>query len=476
MSEKIMLPTPQQVCAQEWNKLITNQIQNALGARLQEKFTAANYPAGFNYDVKETFYNDDSLAALNSLVSESDGIPVINGVYTTLYKRVIGNLEYGISKKDRDTINKEQSEQQSLAGTIIDLYGSSGLDSEKQKYPDILYIMKRIKEVTGEDYAHVDMGAYPNLAPLCGKLSEYTRLAKTTLRLQNQWIAASDRLEAIQEHIESPSDDNGGLRTNAGKISVGWEQLPETEQLLDALKDTNSSVSISIKTDSFSEGESDVHFDSTVNARIPFNWFFNLNVEHEHSYDFSKYTAEDSKMDISITFNGITTLAVVPSPLSDNNNTGWFAKDILDDAAAKSGKDATGYQLHGSEFDPASLFGKNGKLRRMKTLVISQQPVISLTFTKFNYEEMQEIFTQETDVEFSILGGIISGSHHNEYSVSDRSYDAEKQELKVTINPPEIDSQGSIGKQTAYVLGGVVEAIEADSKAEGFAEYGFNIK
>jgi hypothetical protein len=69
-------------------------------------------------------------------------------VYSALYKRVIGSLEYGISNKDQETINQEQTAQAVLTETIINLYRSSGLDDEPQKYPSIMHIMKRIKEVS----------------------------------------------------------------------------------------------------------------------------------------------------------------------------------------------------------------------------------------------------------------------------------------------------------------------------------------
>lgn len=458
MAGNIMLPTPQEVCAKEWNKIVTNEVRSAMGAVLDGEFTAANYPAGFNYDLREQYYNADSLAALNSLVTGGGDMPAIGGVYSALYKRVIGNLEFGISSKDQATINQEQTAQAALTETIVNLYRSSGLDAEPQRYPTIMYIMKRIKEVSGASYMNVDMDEYPNLAQLCGKLSEYARLAVFTSKLQNTWAGARDRLEAIRDHIESPSDDNGGLRTGAGAsdVNIGWERLPETEQLLAELK-AEKKVSFTLTADSFSGSESSIHFESTVDVRVPFNWFFNLKAEHEHEYDFSEYAVDGSKMSVTMTFNGVTVLAAVPSPLSDDNKKGWFAEDILKDAAVKSGKDATGYMLHGSEFDPAALFGENGELRRMKTLVISQQPIISLHFEKFDSEGMQEAFTQATDVSFSFLGGLITGEHNNDYSFSDYHYNSESQTLDVSIVPAPIGSTGSAGKQTAFVLGGVVE-------------------
>jgi hypothetical protein len=436
--------------------MLKTEVENAIGSKLDGDFVAANYQPGFNYAIKQQYYNPDSLSALNSLVTETDGIPTIGGVCSTLYNQVIGSLEYGISSADQAKINQEETAQSALTGTIIDLYNDSGLDDPPKDYPTMLYIMNQIKTVTGTDYLHVDMQLYPNLSQLCNKLSEYARNAVFTTKFQNAWNDAYDRMEAIARNIKSPAAGNGGLATAAGTFSIGWDKLPETAQLLASLKQGNT-VSFSLTTDSFSESDSDLHFESHVTVKVPFNWFFNIKVRHEHSYDLSQYAQSESKLSVSVTFNGITTLAAVPTPLSDDNTKGWFAPDILAEAAAKSGKDATGYQLHGSEFDPAVLFGKNGELKRLKTFVISQQPVISLHFSKFDCTEMQKLFTQQTDIDFSLFGGIISGDHHNDYSFSDYAYNSDEQTLDVTISPAPIGDSGSTAKQTAFVLGGVAE-------------------
>lgn len=129
----------------------------------------------------------------------------------------------------------------------------------------------------------------------------------------------------------------------------------------------------------------------------------------------------------------------------------------MQEAAAKTGKDATGYRLHGSEFKPEELFGPDGRLRRLKTFVISQQPQIDLHFSKFNYSDMQEIFTQGTDVEFSFFAGLIKGCHNNDYTFENYNYNEKEQTLDVSIVPARIGDTGAAGKQTAFVLGGVAE-------------------
>lgn len=452
-----MTLTPQELlCAKEWNKIIKTNIENALGSKLDGEFVAANYPAGFNYAVKQQYYNADSLSTLDSLVTLTDEIPTLSGAFSSLYKNVIGNLAYGFSTSDLAMMNQEETSQAALVGTIINNYQQSELDDYPKEYPSIMYIMKRIKEVTGTDYLHVDMKVYPNLARLCRSLSEYARLGVFTKKMENAWNDADDRMNAINNHISCPSDVNGGIKTDGNTFNIGWDKLPETAQILAELKQ-GSTVSFSLSTSNISESTSSLHFENSAVVKIPFSWFFNVKVNHESSYDLTKYARHESQLAISITFKGITTLGSIPQLLTANNEKGWFASDILVEAAAKSGKDTTGYQLHGSEFDYKILFGRNGKLKRLKTFVISQQPVIELHFSKFDCTQMKEFFKENTGVSFSFFGGIISGSHNNSYSFSNYNYDEQKQTLDVSIIPAPIGDSGSIGKQTAFILGGVPE-------------------
>lgn len=453
-----MALTPQQtIGAKEWNNIIQSNVSTAIGSKLDGEFIAANYAPGFNYAVEQTYFNEDSLSALNTLITESDNIPVIKDVYSELYKNVIGSLEYGMSNADKERISQEEQENQALVGTIKHLYMDSELDDEPKEYPTTMYIMKRIKEVTGSDYLHLDTKMYPNLSPLCNKLSEYSRLASFTTTLQNDWSDNFDKIQKIKENITNPTGKNGGLKTGANKFYIGWDKLPETETLLKSLKNESNNIAFSISTNSFDSNQSVLHFESDVSVKVPFNWIFNMKVDHEHEFDLFKYSSKDSNMNISFKFNGISTVAAVPTPISSNYETGWFAADMLKEAAEKSGKDTTGLRLHGERYNPDKLFGKDGMLRRMSTLVISQQPIITLTFSNFESSELNKFFKQNTSVKFSILGGIISGSHDNDFSCSKTKYDSSKNTLEVTLTPASLGSSGSLGKQTAYVLGGTAE-------------------
>lgn len=456
--------TPEELrSAKEWNEMVRITVENSIGSILDGNFVAANYPAGFNYAVKQQYYNKDSLSALDLRVIDNDGIPSLADSYSSLYLDIIRNLKYDFSKDDLVRMKEEETAQQALIGTIIDAYKNSGLDDEPVEYPGVMYIMQRIKEVTGTDYSKISTTDFPNLGELCRNLNEYARLATNTVNLEKAWNRANDTLNAIIENMTHPSSDNGGLMVDSKTFVAGWDKLPETEQLLDSLKQ-GSSITFSLNLNDFSDSSANLHMESGVDAVVPMAWFLGVTTaSHEHEYDFSQYATSASELDVSVTYNGITTVAAIPAHLSLDNNKGWFAPDILNEAAIKSGNDATGYMLNGSEYTSDDLFGAGGRLRRMKTYVISQAPVIKLTFHKFDCEQLQKLFEQRSDVSFSLFGGLIHGTHNNDYSFTDYSCNSAEETIEVSITPAPIGSTGSLGRQTAFILGGVVEFYENET-------------
>lgn len=443
---------------QEWNKAVQKAVAGALGAQLDGQFLAANYVAGFPYIIRQQYYNKASLSALDTLIKVQDDIPSLGDSFSSLYHSVIKGLEYNFSTADQAKLDQEQTALAALAGPIIEAYKTSGLDEQPNEYATVMYIMQRIKEVTGTDYAHVDTRSYPNLGGLCAKISQYAQKSTNTLKLQNAWLDAVDRLDAISDHIAHPADANGGLKVDASTCVAGWENLMDSTALLNSLKSGNS-VSVSLTSDSISTQESALHFDTQVTSRVPFNWFFSLTVKHEHEYDLSQFASKESSLTVTVTYQGLTLIPAVPAGLTADNSKGWFSSQVLREAAAKSGQDATGYQLASGELDPDALFGPAGTLRRMKSLVLSRQPEIHLTFRKFDEKALSELFVQNTDVSFGFFGGLIHGDHANDYTFSNYQYDAAQQTVEVSILPAPLES-GAASSQTACVLGGVPEYYE----------------
>ncbi len=450
--------TPDQnLSVKEWNEIVSSKVETSIGSQLNGKFTAANYPAGFNYQVKLKNYNVASLMALNNKLVVQDGLPSLESGYSSLYEKVIGKIHFNISEEDQQRINREANEQAALISSIITAYKESDMDDEAMEDPTVPKIMKKIKDFTGSSFDKVNLREYPYLSTLCNLLSEFTRKAVFTSKIQRAAERAEDRLEAIVKNVKADKD-NGGLKTDEGYY-CGWNNIPEPIQLLKSLEKGNS-VSFNFSASNFHEKSSQLTFNNKIHADVPVDWFFHIGLKNENKYDLYSSMSDGAQVSVTVTYNGVTVIPANPTELSVDNKKGWYARDILEETAAKSGKDVTGYQLIDSEFDPKTLFGKEGKLRRMKTLVISQLPSIKMRFSKFDCERLQKSFKEQTEVNFQIFGGLITGSHGNGYSFSEYQYDENSQSLDVVLTPKPLGSYGTAEYQTAYVLGGVVDYID----------------
>ena len=437
------------ISEQELHKAIQKGVAAAVGANLDGPFTSVTYPAGFDYNIKEQYYSKDSLAVLDRLVENEDGISGLGQSFSSLYYEMIGNIVYDFSSDALEQMKEEEQAQTAMVGQIIDEYERSTIYDVTKSYPSIRDIMDRIKEVTGKSYMEVDIREYPDLGKLCRNLKEYTRLAVKTAAFENEWCIADDRLNAIKQNITEPNDKNGGLKISSSQYNIGWEELPKS--LLDDLK-KGSSVQISFSSSNFDGNSSTLRFESSVRTRVPLSWFFNMKAENEQSMNLEQFAQNDSVLDVSITFNGVSILGALPTELSKDNKIGWFAADIIKDTAANSGKDVTGYKLNG-DISAEKYFGNNGQLKRLKTFVVSQEPVISLHFSKFDCSGLDQFFTRSTKVNFSMIGGLISsGTLGNEYVFSDYHYDEKMQSIDIELQPPKLGDM-----KVAYVLGGVVE-------------------
>jgi len=151
----------------------------------------------------------------------------------------------------------------------------------------------------------------------------------------------------------------------------------------------------------------------------------------------------------------VTIVAATPSRLTADNKTGWYANDILEEVATKTGQDATGYKLQGSEYDVGELFGPGMAFSRLKTFVISQQPTIAMTFTGTEISRVTSDFKVGASIKLKLFGLFTLGEAEGSYSVHNVQSDSKTGTVTVTFAPPQVSGTTPLEKQVAYVLGGV---------------------
>ncbi len=161
------------------------------------------------------------------------------------------------------------------------------------------------------------------------------------------------------------------------------------------------------------------------------------------SADGSQTTCE-----VTLTFNGVTTVTPRFAAYNVSNGTGWWFPDPIEQAA-NGDPSQSGYQFNPQ---PGYDFNVNGDFGAIARLMISQQPVISLKFATSNYAAYQKTFEEDSYWGVSILGIPIAGGEQSYYQCN-TSYDAQSSTVTVTMNPVGNTTPVTPASQLATVVG-----------------------
>ncbi|MDR1013647.1 MAG: hypothetical protein LBL86_01520 [Coriobacteriales bacterium] len=372
---------------------------------------------------------------------------------STLYAQVLGSSVFAFSQADQKTMNDEDNKAQAQVSSVLRAF--EDIDGA---YSSPLPLGGKLQDVFNQvltTYGSIEK-IPDSMSRLRNALAAYEEATRNSYNLHSRSTKASVRLGQAIANAESPSKANGGQQTGAASWAVGYtpEKLPDANTLIGSLQSSGNAISLSLSASNFSTSTTSLRMDNRTSFTVPLG-FFALSVSHSSEFDYSTYMHEDSSMQIDMKYPGLTLVAAEPSALVANGATGWYAEDILSELAEKSGKDATGYQLHGDEFSVGGLFGKGGRLSRLRTFVISQYPTVSMTMHKVDVSSVSSHFETHNSARLSLLGLITLGEHSDSYQVSSVTSSAASESVTVTFSPPAISGTTSLEQQVAYVLGGV---------------------
>jgi hypothetical protein len=186
---------------------------------------------------------------------------------------------------------------------------------------------------------------------------------------------------------------------------------------------------------------------------VPVAGIIVVKVGNQTHFDMSSLTTKGSKVDITMTYKGVTTVPVVPMTLAVNNSKGWYDNQIITEIKEKTGQDATGYRLTNEEYNVKEWFWPGGRFAYLKTIVISQQPHVSMTLSKVNIKDVSSHFREHTSVNVDLFGFIPLGKIDNTYEVTKVSIDENMSTVTINFGPTEnIASE----KGRAFIIGGEV--------------------
>lgn len=180
---------------------------------------------------------------------------------------------------------------------------------------------------------------------------------------------------------------------------------------------------------------------------------FFLTISAGASASYSLWTIDTSvtTVDISLAFNGVTTVTPQPASYSISTATGWWNPEPIQSAVAYD-PSVSGYRFTP---EPQYNFGADGTFGLISRLMISQQPVLTLVFHTSNYSAFQQIFTEQSHWGISFLGIPIAGGSQSYYSAQ-TSQQSTSNTVTVTLTPVGITTPLTPTDQLAYVIGAEV--------------------
>ena len=440
---------------------LQQKVTQAVGSQLSGPFVSLSYPAGFNYGItygSNAYYNVATLQDLDTLLgTRPDGqLDLTTADFATTYLQILQAVTFAFSNDDRKTMNDQDAKAEAQIGAVVTAFTQAGGTFSNPppfggKIQDIINQMNK------------QYGSYENmpvtLNTLRNAIATYVSLAGDSYALHNRYYAATARLNAAMTNVTTPTSSNGGMQTGDSTYYVGYtpSKLPTAIELIGSLNTTSNAIQVSVSLSSFSSSSTQVSISGEGGFDLPIADVFGLSVNASASYNMSNFTSSESTVTMDFTYPGLTLVSATPSVLSTDNSTGWYANDILAEVVANVGPAGTktGYQLQGSEWDPATTFGQGGTFARLGTFVISQQPTIKMTFTNANSSAIQSALSVNASAQLDFLDIFSMGSASGSYQVQNVDNNSSSGTVTVTFGPPTVSGTIPLSAQVAYVLGGV---------------------
>jgi len=450
---------------------ITSEVGSLLGSQLPGNFSMVSYPPGFHPAVQygtSAYYNSTMLDAFNgTLEIGSNGMLTLgNQQFSTLYYNILRNATYQYSTADQKVVNDPNIANQQIA--VVNTATSSGFVAAFSvtpvNYATIMGAVLKNFSSAPTDWSTSNISAaaanlpnagYASLGQAIGNAVQLLSPLNTILGAQS---AANAELAAAMDNAQNPSAANGGLPINATDFYVGWTPMPTNNQIQGGLQ-SGSKVSINIQASNFDSTDASFSIGAKTGFTVPILDIFDIGLSASTSYDWNKSTSSSSSLNVTMDYEGVTIVQIDPLTLAANYAKGWYDQSLLQSIISGSGdKSVSGFKIDPSnQYAVAKMFGPGKAFSRLKTLVVSQAPTITMVFSADQATSVESSFKQSTSVDIKLFGLFSVGSFDESYSITKVHKDSASGSVTVVLAPPAITGTVPPDKQVCNVLGGVAD-------------------
>jgi hypothetical protein len=461
----VMTSDSQAVDAQsEFYAALVKKAQDALGSignvaltPIQTGGQAFYYNYLFNGNfVRTTFAVLDGRVGPGSI----PGTVAMAGSFSDVMGQLINSISWQLSAADQTAITLANAKAGAAANSLVTMYeGIFGaitadmLTNAGVAQPIDYVIDYEVRQIwsgtkaAGTTPLNLSGGVQnlraelPNLpsaaVPLLSTLSMYLNEMASVWAILDDQSAQNYRATAIVNNIQKPSSKNGGMTTwapsGATVAAVGYDTSPSTQALVNALSGpATSSLEILFSASQTQSSELKVTVDGSADAEIPIEEFI-LGVHAQAKFSLFSAQGTGTEASVSASFPNPTLVAVDPAAFDQASSDGWYDPDPISQAAANTGKDVSGFQF---ATPPAFKLEAGGNFGRFLALAVSQQPTITITYSKGDYSVFQQSFEENSSWTLSLLGLPLATVDQGVYEASS-SENQEDGSFAVTLRPPD---------------------------------------
>jgi hypothetical protein len=263
-------------------------------------------------------------------------------------------------------------------------------------------------------------------------------------------------LGRLQANITTPTIINGGMTTqdvnNNTYSTVGYTMSPPPQQIETQLQQESQKISLSM-TANASGQQVNVQIGQQTSVWVDRGWFtcsFGTDTSVHRLVDIQGAGTSHS---VTLNFPGFQLVQITPTAFS--NGTGWWDPAILAATIRNGSEDVTGMRWVTGQAPLAFNFGQNGNFGQLSTLLISQQPSVTVNFHNGSYNSFSQFYSSSS-TSVSTIFGIPFGSRSSFSYSSSLQKGSSDSDFTLTMVPnfANVLAQTQLQRQ-AYVLGGI---------------------
>ena len=445
---------------------LKQKFQQQLSSQLDGTFEMMSVPNGFFWGIQfgpNNYYNQNALDQINlQAIKGSNGMLTIgNASFTTLYNGIIGDVVFGFSESDQKAMDKDNQNNATQMNAVVDAWEDTvgEITTEETSQKDIFpntklgYIEAQVASRWDNDVDKIP----DSMQEFKAAYQSYKVSAAISQRLYSQSAAAMTRLGAARTNSLNATQANGGMQTGAASYYQRFGPLPAQNKINGSLQTTDNSVSIQFDLNNFSSTSSQLSINGQAGISIPILDFMSIDLGGSTHYSLDKYASSQTHIKMTMTYDGITVIStpLTKGLLATNNQTGWYAPDVLSQAIANTDQSRTGFCLTGSQYPVDVYFGPGKKFSRIKTWVLSQQPSIEMTFCNADTSSVVSDFKEDASLSVKLFGIFGVGSVKQSYAVQSVDDKSSAGCVTLKLGPPKVIGTTPSSDATAYVVGGV---------------------